>query len=81
MTNHVGNRIGELLAAENRRLRERLEKLERAHAWFVEETEHRMRSDEGGTLRCCCGYELPCCDEQSTHEGDCEWVKAKELRI
>lgn len=57
-------------------------KLERAHAWFVENTELAGRPSEGGDGRCVCGTEQDWCTEYNvTHNEGCEWVKARRLEL
>lgn len=56
---------------------DRVRKLERAHAWFVEQTEYSAASDGDGPI-CVCGAPNA---YRSTHSPNCEWLKAKELRI
>ena len=64
-------------------LLDRVRKLERAHAWFVENAEHAGTPGEDGAKRCVCGAYQDWIDADVTtrHEPDCEWVKAKELRL
>lgn len=77
----VERALAHVRSARVHELEDRVRKLERAHAWFVENTEYGMSSDEGGGLICHCGYYEPFSHEPKKHEPDCEWVKAKDLRL
>lgn len=57
-------------------LLDRVRKLERAHAWFVE---HNATNDSSFGCEVCLGPGED--DDTLGHTNGCEWVKARELRL
>ncbi len=57
-------------------LLDRVRRLERAHAWFVE---HNATNDSSFGCEVCLGSGGD--DTTLGHQDSCEWVKAKELKL